>query len=207
MDNYSLLLSAVTLSVIHAFMPNHWLPFVLVGRVHGWERRKTLTVLTIAAVLHTTATAVLGAVLNSARFVIEKYIDLTGHVIPAMILLAFGSAYIILELAHRGHHHHHIDEIREKISDKGAITGLFLILTFSPCEAMIPVFLAVDPWNVATFIYLAVVMAVSTTAVMLILTWLSMKGFERIRLHWLEHHERIVIGVVLILLSGLFLVV
>lgn len=199
-------MSAVTLSVIHAFMPNHWLPFVLVGKVHGWEMRKTLTVLTIAAFLHTAATAVLGAILSSSRFIIERYIDLTGRVLPALILLAFGATYIILEATHRGHHHHHIDEIKEKISDRNAIIGLFLILTFSPCEAMIPVFLAVEPWNASTFIHLAAVMAVSTTAVMLILTSLSMKGFERVRLHWLEHHERIVIGAALILLSGLFLV-
>src|SRR3712207_6428279 len=54
------------IAFLHAAIPTHWLPFVLVGRAQGWSGRKTLGVAVLAGGGHIASTVALGLLLTLA---------------------------------------------------------------------------------------------------------------------------------------------
>jgi hypothetical protein len=55
-----LLLTAAATAAFHTLIPDHWLPFVLVGRARGWSARTTAAVSGFSAVVHTFLSIALG---------------------------------------------------------------------------------------------------------------------------------------------------
>src|SRR5207244_7534860 len=71
-------------------------------------------------------------------------------------------------------------------SDRAAILSLLALLTFSPCESFLPVFLSGARYGWEGFAVLSVTLACATIAGMLVFTSLSMAGLKRLRLRTLE---------------------
>src|SRR3989442_39129 len=74
-------------------------------------------------------------------------------------------------------------------SDRAAILSLLALLTFSPCESFLPVFLSGARYGWKAFAVLSVTLACATIAGMLVFTSLSMAGLKRLRLRTLERYE------------------
>ncbi|MCJ2556415.1 MAG: hypothetical protein LN415_04825 [Candidatus Thermoplasmatota archaeon] len=193
MDVYALMAGAVTISVLHAILPNHWLPFVLVGNAQNWEDRKILRIAFFAGGGHVLMTVLLGVAVALAGSLIASSLDVLLLPVTSGILIAFGVVYIILGLRKKQHH--------TEVPDKATALSLFIMLTFSPCEAMIPVFFAASPYGGAVLAVLVVIVALTTIGGMLLLIYLTMIGYKRIHSHWLEENERIVIGTLLLILG------
>ena len=94
-----------------------------------------------------------------------------------------------------------------RISDAAAITSLFVLLTFSPCEAFIPVYVSAVRFGWTGFALSTGVLAVGAIAGMVTFTWLTLSGLERLHLHKLEHYEGAILGVVLCALGIAFILV
>ncbi|SOD95184.1 hypothetical protein SAMN06269250_4771 [Spirosoma fluviale] len=62
----SILLGSLTLSLLHALIPSHWLPFVTIGQTERWSLRQPLTVTAIAGLAHTISTTLLGILVSLA---------------------------------------------------------------------------------------------------------------------------------------------
>jgi len=185
---------------IHSILPNHWLPFVLVGHVRNWRIGKLLGVTAIAGGGHILFTTVLGFIMVFAGIQMLPSIEQYIKPIIALILAAVGGYHAISFLRHKGHHH-------GKPSDKATIISLFLMLTFSPCEAFLPIYLTAVPYGWTAFVALSIVLAVATLSGMLFFTALSSQGALKLNLHFLEHYERLIIAVILFVLAIIFIVV
>ena len=68
----SLLGGGFVAAFLHAALPTHWLPFVIVGRGQGWGAGKTLTIAAGAGVGHTLSTMLLGVLLTGAGLAFER---------------------------------------------------------------------------------------------------------------------------------------
>jgi hypothetical protein len=90
-------------------------------------------------------------------------------------------------------------------SDWVVIAGLFALLTFSPCEAFLPIFLIGAKYGWLGFSLLTVTLAIATVAGMVLFTWLTLKGVEKLKLSALEKFESGVLGGVLCLLGLLII--
>jgi cation transport ATPase len=86
-------------------------------------------------------------------------------------------------------------------SDWAVIAGLFALLTFSPCEAFLPVFLIGAKYGWLGFALLSAILATATVAGMIVFTWLTLLGLQRLRLKFLENYEPLVVGGVFCLLG------
>lgn len=201
MEIYGLLIGAMAVSILHAFLPNHWLPFVLVGNAQNWEDGKIMRIAFLAGGGHVLMTVILGIMVALAGKVIISSFDVLLLPVTSGILIVFGLVYLGLGLRTRNSNskNHH----RLRMSDKTTSLSLFLMLTLSPCEAVIPVFFAASPYGWMTLLFLILIVAFATIGGMLLLVYLSLIGYKRIHSHWLEENERTVIGTILILL-GLF---
>ena len=108
----------------------------------------------------------------------------------------------------RGNHYHEQEEIEEiedqwsrPRSDWAVIAGLVALLTFSPCEAFLPVFLTGAKYGWFGFALLSAILAIATVAGMIVFTWLTLLGLQRLRFKALEKYEPIIVGVVFCLLG------
>jgi hypothetical protein len=205
----SLGIAGAVVSVVHGLLPNHWLPFVLIGRAQGWTARRTMAILVAAGAAHA---AVAGAIAMATLLVgvaVGQYVERYADVLPGAILAGAGLIYVALDLAHHGHHHHHHDvhEAADRgMSDKVAITTLVLTLALSPCEAMVPVFVSAAPSGDPLLLFvLVVVSGAASIAVMVALALLSWRGIARFGFGRLAHRERLVIGSVLAAIGGIML--
>jgi cadmium resistance protein CadD (predicted permease) len=94
-------------------------------------------------------------------------------------------------------------ETRRYGSNRAAVLGLVALLTFTPSEAVLTVYLANIEQGWAGFAILSVVLTLATTAGMLSFTGLFLAGANRLRLGRLERYELLLVGVTLCVL-GLF---
>jgi len=137
-----------------------------------------------------------------------------------------GHGHVHLFSAHNHHPHSHADNdhhsgIDETIeeeereleqdwsrqrSDWAAILGLMALLTFSPCEAFLPVFLTGAKYGWFGFALLSTVLAVATVSGMITFTWLTMLGLQRLRFKMLEKYEPLIVSAVFCLLGILVII-
>lgn len=91
-------------------------------------------------------------------------------------------------------------------SDKAVIIGLLALLTFSPCEGFLPIYLSGIQYGWAGFAILSFILASATMAGMIFFTWLTIAGIERLRLQVLEKYEAGILATLLIIL-GLIVII
>jgi len=221
-----------TVAFFHAAIPTHWLPFVLVGRARGWSRAKVMLVTLSAGLGHVLLTSLLGLVIAWLGFQLDERLGQVFSWIAGGVLFAVGGFYFWRQWRgggichHRppgGHHqpsehcghegeaeHSHWDhELNESplvAQDKGdwaAISGLFVMLTLSPCEGFLPVYLSGVRFGWSGFFILSAILAVAALASMALLTWLTLVGMERFRVKNFERYEAGLLGTLFTLLGVL----
>ncbi|HWA28266.1 MAG TPA: hypothetical protein VG734_21620 [Lacunisphaera sp.] len=200
---YTLTTTGFGIALLHAAIPTHWLPFVIIGRARGWSRRQIFGSVALAGGGHILITTVLGVSLAWFGFELNERFEQTFHWVAGAILVALG-AWLAFRAPH-GHACHHCQGSPNKLlpeaSDRAALWGLFLTLTLSPCELFLPIYLTAAPYGWPGVAFLSAVLAVATLGGMLILTWLTLRGVQRLRWSWLEQLDGRAIGSLLCLLG------
>ncbi len=87
-------------------------------------------------------------------------------------------------------------------SDRAVILSLFTLLTFSPCEGFLPVYLSGISYGWIGFVVLSAVLALATVVGMMVFTWLTMSGMGRLRLEFLERYESGILGALILFLGA-----
>ncbi len=219
-----------TVAFFHAAIPTHWLPFVLVGRARHWSRAKVLVVTIAAGLGHVLLTSLLGLVIAWLGFQLDERFSRIFPWVSGGVLFVLGGYYFWRQwrgggICHHsppgGHHqpsehcgheeeaeHSHWDhELKESPlveTDKGdwaAISGLFVMLTLSPCEGFLPIYLSGVQFGWRGFFILSAILAVAALAAMTLLTWLTLVGMERFRVKSFERYEAVLLGVLFTMLG------
>lgn len=217
-----------TVAFFHAAIPTHWLPFVLVGRARRWSRGKILAVAAFAGTGHVAITTLLGLAIAWCGFQLDERFGTAFPWIIGGLLWAMGAFYLWRQLRGQGICHHHVpgghheateecghehahshweDELADsklaekKSGDRAAIGGLFLMLTLSPCEGFLPIYLSGVQFGWRGFAILSLILAAAALAAMLLLTWLTLRGLERFELKAFERYESGLLGTLFFLLG------
>lgn len=202
----------------HAAIPTHWLPFVLASRAQHWTHPKTLAITALAGTGHVLVTAALGVLIAWFGIALNERIGNWFPRIAGAALLLLGFFYIYRQLRGRGHAHHHLfcghphrhaGELEHDhgapplaarasaTSDRVAITSLLALLTFSPCEAFLPIYASGVRYGWTGFALLTGILSVGTVAGMVVFTSLTLAGVQKIKLTLLEKYESGIIGALL----------
>ena len=200
----AILYGSLTLSVLHALIPSHWLPFVTIGQTERWSLRQTLTVTAIAGLAHTVSTTLLGVVVSLAGWQLaENYHSLSERAIP-LLLLALGLWYLMQHLRHR-HVHDHIDagSVRKGRSFSALLLSLGLAMFLSPCLEIEAYFLSAGAKGWGAVMLVALIYNVVTLSGMLGMVTLGRRGLNRVNPHWFEHNENLITGLTLVGLAVL----
>lgn len=203
-----------TIAFFHAAIPTHWLPFVLTARAQKWSRPKTLAITAVAASGHATFTATLGLIVAWLGIALSDRVGMWFPRIAGGALILFGLFYVIRQLTghththlHLGqghshdHHHEGHDHGEKRLSlsksDLAAIASLLALLTFSPCEAFVPIYVSGVRYGWHGFALLTIILTVATIAGMVAFTALALTGIEQVKLRSFEKYEAGVMGILL----------
>jgi nickel/cobalt exporter len=191
----SILATGLLVAFLHAALPTHWLPFVLVARGQGWGAGKTLSVAAGAGVGHVLSTMALGLLLTGAGIAMEKEFGGLSPWLVSALLIGLGLFYLIRQALRRPHHH--AAKPRLFTSDRAAIAALFTLVTLSPCEAFLPVYVSGVRYGWLGFLLLSLVLTAATIAGMVLFTGVSLLGARRLPLGLLERYEAGILGTAL----------
>jgi len=218
--------TAAGIGFLHALLgPDHYLPFVLMGRAGRWSRAKTLTITFFCGVGHVGSSLLLaagGVALGVAVGRLQVLEGLRGQV-AVWALIAFGLLYFVWGLRraarHRPHTHPHLHgdgvvhahehthegehlHVHEPGERVPRMTPwvLFTVFLFGPCEPLIPLVLVPAAERSAAGVALvAAVFSVATLATMLAAVAVLEAGVERLPLGRLERYTHALAGAALAL--------
>jgi nickel/cobalt exporter len=192
-----ILTGAIIISLLHALIPNHWLPIIAIGRQHKWSINEVSKITFITASAHILSTVLIGVILGYLGHKLSHDIEHLTHVIAPVILILMGLVYIYRHYKHK-HFHLHGGPIKAT-SKRNIIISLSIAMFMSPCMEIEALFLMAGTQSMTLLATISLVYAVVTLLGMLILVRIAYKGLLKFDSHKLEHNAGIITGVTLIL--------
>jgi hypothetical protein len=203
----ALLTATSSIAFLHALAPDHWLPFVVIGRAQRWSKLKLALVTLVAGIGHVASSiflGLLGLMIGIGLAKLKGFESIRGE-IGIWLLIGFGIGYALWGLKHIKHpHHHHI--VDDKILTRRTVTiwTLFAIFILGPCEPLIPLMFV--SMNLGEYGLLLVILVFSliTWVMMITQSLIGYIGLRMIKLEKLERYSHVVAGLV-IALTGVFI--
>lgn len=223
-----LLGTAVSTAAFHTLIPDHWLPFVLVGRARGWSLPRTAAVSGASAAIHALLSLLLGLLAVAIGAEAASRLGHGMEEVGAFLLIAFGLAYAAwatrkgghfhpggarvhrheeaaacdgAEGAHAGHLHYHADAALIERRKGRSDLSLALIVGINPCVLILPLLFAAA--NDGPSVVLATAAAYSATTVLLMvaLSVAGVAGLRFVRIPAIARHMEAASGLLIALLG------
>jgi ABC-type nickel/cobalt efflux system permease component RcnA len=204
-----LLATAVSTALFHTLIPDHWLPFVLIGRARGWSKRTTLAVSAVSAAIHVALSAALALVAVAAGLEAARAAGQSLSDAAPFLLIGFGLLYAAWAWRKGGHFHpggkllhgaeeetpcrgeegsdpehlhYHADDalIRNTAGRSGL--ALAAIVGINPCVLMLPLVLQGADRGTYALAAILAAYAVTTVALMVGLSVAGVAGAMRFQL-------------------------
>ena len=196
----SVLAGTFILAIIHALIPNHWLPLVAVARAEKWKAKDVTSITFLAALAHVLGTVALGLVLGYIGKELEEDYGQIIHVTSSILLIVFGLIYFSVNLPH--HHHSGQQDVAAYKRSRQRWILIFIVMMFlSPCLEVESLFLSAGVYGMGVVTGMAIVYAVVSISGILLLVNLGYKGANLLSAEFIEHHEKRISGIVLILVG------
>lgn len=192
----SLLIGSLLISLLHAVIPNHWLPVLAIGRKEGWSLAKTTRITFIAGIAHVISTVIIGVLLAAIGSELATHIGDFTKIIGPSILILMGLYFV---KQHYKHHHFHLEKKQIEKKSSGAVIMVLVIAMFlSPCMEIEAYFLLAGTKGWGFLALIAAMYTLITIAGMLIWIRIVYKGLLKLNWHKWEHNAGIITGLVLI---------
>ncbi len=194
---YQLIIGTLTISILHALIPSHWLPILVFEKKFAWTKIQTYRITIIAALLHALSTVILGIVIGFLSLEFNKYFEDFSKYFSAGILIVLGLIFIVRHHKHN-HFHLHNEEQMKDLDSRKIILVLLAGMFLSPCLEIEGYFILAGSlgWKyiaLVSFLYIII-------SVLGILAWMSFAKsiLNKINAHKIEHNAGLISGIILI---------
>lgn len=223
-----LTVTAASLGFFHTLLgPDHYLPFIVMGRARNWPLAKTAWITAVCGVGHIAGSVLLGMIgigvgIGVTR--LEALESVRGN-IAAWLLIGFGLIYFAWGLRravgnrphqhrhfHAGgiahiHEHTHTNEHAHAHEEEGKVSitpwVLFTIFVLGPCEPLIPLLMyPAAKSSISGVVLVAGVFGGVTIATMMAVVMVSTLGIVRLPMKRIERYSHAIAGAT-IAFSGL----
>ncbi len=197
---WQLFVGSFALSIIHALIPNHWLPLVAIAKTEQWNTRQTLVAAFVTSLAHMISTILVGILVGYIGVKLsEKYDIITRYVAPSILIL-IGILFLALDLISKKKHEHkfQIDPEKGRIA---IIISLCATMFLTPCLEIDVYYFQASTFGWLGIMLVSVVYLLVTMSSIVGLVYLGFKGLMRFNTHFLENHAKSITGVVLIALG------
>ncbi|MBK8703569.1 MAG: hypothetical protein IPN33_08040 [Saprospiraceae bacterium] len=194
---YEIIIGSVSLSLLHALLPNHWLPVLALGRSQHWSQSSTERLTLIAGLAHALSTILIGLLIGYIGHQAAARVETFTHLIAPAILIGMGiflcggtTATTTFILKPKG----------STPNAQGRL--VFLLMTamfFSPCLEIEAFFLAAGAYGWPLVFLIALLYLIISVVGMW--TWVHWAYPRLLHLNWhrLEHNAGLITGAMLIL--------
>ncbi|MBA2746466.1 MAG: hypothetical protein H0U44_09605 [Flavisolibacter sp.] len=197
---FTVIAGTVLLAMVHALIPNHWLPLVAVARAEKWQPREVTMITFIAAFAHVLGTVALGMILGKIGKELEASYGNTIYLASSVLLIVFGLIYFTVNLPHH-HHSSQKDVVAYKRSKRKWVMIFIVMMFLSPCLEVESLFLSAGAYGMGFVVTLALIYAVVSITGIMILVALGFKGVRLLSDSFIEHNEKRISGMVLIIVG------
>ncbi len=194
---FTIIAGTILLAMVHALIPNHWLPLVAVARAEKWKLRDVTSITFISAMAHVLGTVVLGIVLGLIGKELQEKYGGTIRMASSVVLIVFGLVYYTVNLPHH-HPSSQKDVVQYKRSKRKWILIFIFMMFLSPCLEVESLFLSAGAYGMGLVTLLSFIYAVISISGIMLLVNLGTKGVDLLSAQFIEHNEKRISGVVLI---------
>jgi putative Mn2+ efflux pump MntP len=195
-DMLTIVAGSLVLSILHALIPNHWLPVLAISRKENWTLGQTTFVTFVSGLSHALSTVFIGLIIGLVGVKLANNVEDFTHFVAPVILISLGIFYIYQHYRHK-HFHMHL-EVKTVLKNKIILT-LVIAMFFSPCLEIEAYFLMAGAHGWTQMFLLAVLYTVVTVSGMVVWIRMAYKGVLKINWHALEHNAGIITGVTLVI--------
>jgi nickel/cobalt exporter len=195
-DIISIIIGGLVLSVLHALIPNHWLPVLAISRKENWTLGQTTSVTFFAGLSHALSTVLIGLIIGFLGVKLAGTIEEFTHILAPVILISLGAFYIY---QHYRHKHFHVHLEVKTVSRQKIILTLVIAMFFSPCFEIEAYFLMAGAHGWWQVLLLALLYTTVTVTGMVVWVRLAHQGLLKLNWHSLEHNAGIITGITLVL--------
>jgi nickel/cobalt transporter (NicO) family protein len=199
-----IIISTLILSSIHAAIPNHWIPIIAIAKAEKWTLKQCFSATIISGFAHTLSTIFIGVMVGFAGYKLSERYEFISQQLAPIILMSLGVIYIFLDIQKgrkHSHSHHHHEFGNKSGTSRSVLFSLTLSMFFTPCVEIEAYYFQAGVFGWNGIIAVSVVYTLTTVILMLLLVFAGLKSIERIRSHTLEHHEKLITGIVLLILG------
>ncbi|MCL6581127.1 MAG: hypothetical protein K6U08_05870 [Firmicutes bacterium] len=210
-----LIAGAATVGALHALLPDHWLPFVLLSRARGWNVRRSLVAAVIGGLAHLGSTAALGVLVAFLGAEALERVGTGAELAGAGVLGVFGAVLALRGLAtvrrldregHGERGHRHGAAVRERSHDPGGpprcgSLAEAAVLGLRPCAEAVPVFLAASAYGVGSSLLTVLAWVLATLGALVAMVWVSLLGLGRLRADLVARYGEVAAGALILLLG------
>ncbi|MBN8693215.1 MAG: hypothetical protein J0L69_08460 [Bacteroidetes bacterium] len=195
---YQLIIGTVTISVLHALIPSHWLPILAFEKKFNWTKEQTLRITVISALAHALSTVLLGIAIGLLSLKVSAIYEEIMEYVMAVVLVVLGIIFIVRH-HHHNHFHLHNEGELQTLSSRKIITVLVTSMFLSPCLEIEGYFILAGSAGLK-YIFLTSVLYIGIS-VLGIVIWISFaqKILKKINAHKIEHNAGLISGIVLII--------
>jgi nickel/cobalt exporter len=192
----TLITGSLILSVLHALLPNHWLPVLAISKKEKWTIGQTTSVTLISGIAHSLSTVLIGVAIGVIGVRLSSTVEnFTQYIMPGA-LAAIGLFYIYQHNRHKHFHLHTQPDVKAKGK---VILTLAVAMFFSPCFEIEAYFLLAGTHGWQMIALLALLYSFVTVCGMVLWVRLTYKGLLKLNWHTLEHNAGIITGVTLLI--------
>ncbi|MEW6455355.1 MAG: hypothetical protein AB1410_01395 [Acidobacteriota bacterium] len=194
----ALILSCVSIAIVHSLAPDHWIPFSVLARSQNWKSNKLFLIVFISGVAHILSSLILGLIGLVFGVALERLslIETKKSLIAGWLIIGFGIAYAIWGL--KKVKEKHFDLTKNQIL---TFWSLFLIFIFGPCEPLIPLMFLSYSYGIKGIITISILFSFFTISMMEILTFLSLRGIKLIPVQRIERWSHVSAGIIIIIIG------
>ena len=194
---YSIFIGSLLLSLLHAVIPNHWLPVLAIGKKDNWTLQEVTKVTFISGLAHALSTVVIGIVLGLLGLQLANKIEYFTHFIAPAVLVLLGAFFIY---QHHRHKHFHLHKTPEAALPKNKIILALVVAMFlSPCTEIEAYFLLAGAHGLLAVLSIAALYLTISVSGMVLWVRLAYKGVLKLNWHTLEHKSGIITGWTLVI--------
>ena len=197
----SLLSGTLILAAVHALIPNHWLPLVAVARAEGWKKKEINIITLLAAAAHVLGTVALGVILGVIGNQLKEEYGRAIEMSSSVLLIVFGLIYFTVNLPH--HYHSAQEDVSQYKKSKRRWLLIFIGMMFlSPCLEVESLFLSAGAFGMGAVFSMAAAYAFISILGIWFLVSLGIRGVNLLPADFIEHNEKKISGIVLILVGN-----
>lgn len=190
-----LLSGTILIALVHALIPNHWLPLIAAAKAEGWKNNVLLKTALFSSIAHVAGTVLLGILLGRLSNELAAQFESYVHWFGSIVLMLFGMYYFFSK--HNYVAHQKTD--KEIKNTQLRWTVLFsTMMFFSPCLEVQSLFISAGIYGMDYILTIAGAYSFISIGGIVLLVVLTYKGIKVIDTHYLEHYEKQITGSVLV---------